>query len=495
MRKFFLALAVMALLAAALLTPSYLWYCRTKGVIPAWVRLAGLDINGATTQEVSAALAQGLDEPLAVYFDDQRLLLRPQTIGFQADIEGMLADAKRYDTPDNLLRYLVWRGIGRAMPPMNIPLRYTVDQVTLDNWLADVALSHNRAPRRPQPVLSTLSISPGQPGLELDLETSRERVIAALARPEDRTVRLALRESPAPAIDMKVLEELLTARLEQFPGIASVFLQHVPSGDEIAINAEVAYAGMSTMKILILGELYRKLDQPPGIETTKLITETMSQSGNFTANLLLRIIGDGDSDAGVRTLNQSLRKLGLKNSFMATPYDRKYATPPRVVTEANSKSSLDTHPDPYIQTTPRDIALGLEMLVSCSRGGGTLLAAYGNQYTPAECQQALDFIALNEVHALTAEGVPEDTQMIHKHGYAADTHGDVAAIWGPDGPYVLSVFLYRPPWLEWDLSRATMRDVSQAVWNYFSGAYQTSSADAGSEGAPAGGVELDASAG
>jgi hypothetical protein len=167
---------------------------------------------------------------------------------------------------------------------------------------------------------------------------------------------------------------------------------------------------------------------------------------------------------------------------MATPYDRKYATPPRVVTEANSRRDLNTQPDPYIQTTPRDIASGLEMLVSCSRGGGTLLAAYGDRYTPAECQQGLEFIALNEVDALIAEGVPDGTKVIHKHGYAADTHGDVAAIWGPDGPYVLSIFLYRPPWLEWDLSRATMRDVSQAVWNYFSTVAQGGAAGAASGG-------------
>jgi beta-lactamase class A len=467
MRKFLLALGVLAVLVAAVLTPSYLWYRRTAGIVPPWVRLAGLDINGASAQEIAAALVQRLDEPLAVYFDDQRIVLRPEEVGLRIDVEGMLAEAKQHDTPGNLLRYLVGRGIGRPLTPMDVPLRYAVDKAALDNWLADVALTHNSAPQRPQPVVSTLSISPGQPGLELDLAPSRERVIAALANLEDRNVRLALRETPPPAIDMTALQELLADRLKEFPGIASVFLHHVPSGQEVAINADVAYAGMSTMKILILSELYRKLDQPPGIETTKLITETMSLSGNFTANLLLRIIGDDDPDAGVRTLNQSLRKLGLKNTFMATPYDRKYATPPRVVTEANSRKDLNTNPDPYIQTTPRDIGLGLEMLVSCSQGGGTLLAAYGSQYTPAECQQALDFISLNEVNALIAEGVPEGTKVIHKHGYAADTHGDVAAIWGPDGPYVLSVFLYRPPWLEWDLSRATMRDISQAVWNYF----------------------------
>jgi beta-lactamase class A len=441
-------------------------------------------MHGASSQEVANALAQRVDEPLAVYFDTQRVLLRPETIGFRADVEGMLAEARQYDTPGYLLRYLIGRGIRQPLTPVNVPLRYAVDQASLDNWLAEVAHSYNRPPQRPQPIVSSLSISPGRPGLELDPVLSRERVIAALADLEDRTVRLALRETPAPPIDMKALEELLAARLEQFPGIASVFLHHVPTGNEIAINADVAYAGMSTMKILILSELYRTLNQPPNIETTKLVTETMSQSGNFTANLLLRIIGDGTSDAGVQILNQSLRKLGLKNSFMATPYDRKYATPPHVVTQANSRSDLNTHPDPYIQTTPRDIGLGLEMLVSCSRGGGTLLAAYGEQYTPGECQQALDFIALNEVSALIAEGVPAGTKVIHKHGYAADTHGDVAGIWGPAGPYVLSVFLYRPPWLEWDLSRATMRDVSQAVWNYFSLTKGGDSQRADSRGVP-----------
>ncbi len=46
-------------------------------------------------------------------------------------------------------------------------------------------------------------------------------------------------------------------------------------------------------------------------------------SGNFTANLMLGKIGDGDWDVGVRRMNQALHRLGMKNTFMATPYDRK----------------------------------------------------------------------------------------------------------------------------------------------------------------------------
>ena len=91
MRKFLIALAATAVLAAGLLTPSYLWYRRTAGVVPAWVRLAGLDINGASAQEVADALAQRLAEPLAVYFDDQLDLLdgiAELTTGASVNFEG-----------------------------------------------------------------------------------------------------------------------------------------------------------------------------------------------------------------------------------------------------------------------------------------------------------------------------------------------------------------------------------------------------------------------
>jgi beta-lactamase class A len=179
------------------------------------------------------------------------------------------------------------------------------------------------------------------------------------------------------------------------------------------------------------------------------------------------IAGDGSPDAGVQILNESLRKLGLRNTFMATPYDREYKSPPRVVTEANSRTDLTTEPDPYMQTTPRDMGAMLAMLVECSEGKGALLAAYPDQYRPEECQEALDFMALNEVSELLVGGLPEGAKAVHKHGYVPDTHGDVAAIWGPQGPYVLSVFLYSPGWLMWDLSNPTMQDLSRATWQYF----------------------------
>jgi len=467
MRKLLITLGILVVLGAALLTPSYLRHRQNAGVAPPGVRLAGMELNGASEEEVAAGLNRLFEEPVSVYYGDHRIILRPQMVGFQVDVAAMLAEAQTYDTPFNLVRALVGQALDRPPAPVDVPLRYSFNRDAVDNWLADIASRYDRPPLPPQPILATLSIAPGQPGQQLDLIASRERVIAALTDPQTRSANLIFRETLPPPVSMTALGELLQARVDQFPGIASLFLHDISTGEEIAINADVAYAGMSTLKIIILSEVYRKLDAAPDPEVSRLISETMAVSGNYTANLLLGVIDAGDPNEGVRILNASLRKLGLKNTFMATPYDRKLPTPPHVVTEANSRTDLNTQPDPYMQTTPRDIGLMLTMLVECSQGGGTLLAAYPNQYTPAECQQALDYISLNEVKALLTSGAPEGTRVIHKHGYVGDTHGDAAAFWGPAGPYVLSVFLYRPTWLEWAISDSTMRELSQAVWNYF----------------------------
>ena len=67
-------------------------------------------------------------------------------------------------------------------------------------------------------------------------------------------------ESPAQPIDMKAPGALLKARLDEFPGIDSVYLYYLPTGEEIALNADVVYAGTSTFKIPILEQVYRVLD-------------------------------------------------------------------------------------------------------------------------------------------------------------------------------------------------------------------------------------------
>jgi beta-lactamase class A len=469
MRKLFFILLTLIIIAGVLLAPSYLRYQKTRGAVPPGVQLGGLDFGSADAKSVMDALNRQFAEPVEVYYADQRILLRPQMFGFQVDASVMLAEAQVQETPGHLLRLWLGEALNRPPAPVEVPLRYKLDRDRMDSWLEDIASRYDRAPIQATALATDSGISPGKPGWQLDLPASRVRVITALTDPHTRTANLVVHETAPPPVDMKLLAEVLQARSAQFPGVVGIFLHHIPSGEELAINGDTAYSGMGTMKLVILEELFRKLSAPPDPQTNALISETVSMAGTRSANELLAIIGENDAAAGVKTLNASMHKLGLQSTFMAAPYDE---VGHRVVTPANTRTEFDTQPDPYIQTTPREIGMMMQMLTECEQGGGTLLAAYTAQITQAGCQQLLNYLKLNEVTALILSGLPQGTRAVHRHGYTNDTEGDVATIWGPTGPYVLSIFLYKPSWLEWDFASETMGDLSRIVWSYFTLASQ-----------------------
>lgn len=478
MRTLLILLLLLLIAAAVLLGPSAYAFYQSQGPLPGGVTLGGMQPEGETPEDVARSLYDRFQQPVAVYYDSQRIILRPGDVDFQVDVNGMVAEAVPFGQGIGFWRPFLREVFDQPARPVEIALKASYDEQKLADWLGQVAAEHDTAPRPPYgvalapgtPFTSTFMFQAGQPGLQLEPTLSAQRVVEALSSPTERQAHLVLVEVPPPAPTIEELEKLLIARTDRFPGFVSVFIRPVNGNEEVSIDPEVAFAGMSVMKIPIMMELYRSvLDQPPDVETTKLLTSTMGLSGNFTANLLLRLIGGGEIGnewQGATRVTETLQGLGLQNTFMATPYDtermlRTYTTP------ANSRTDYNTQPDSHMQTTAKDIALILEWIVQCSEGGGTLLAALPEQLTPDECSQMLEFMALNRKHILLETGVPEGTRYVHKHGFVDDSHGDVAAFWSPAGPYIVSLFIYKPGWVEWELSSSIMADVSKAAWDYF----------------------------
>ncbi len=466
MRGFSRLLLIAAAVAAFFLFAQARRFSQAQGAVPAGVTLGGVAVSGQTVDEVAAALTAAFQQPVAVYYGEQRVLLRPESIGFKVDARAMLAEAEQYRGGWHFVAAFLGALAGRPTPVADVPLRYTLDEAALSRWLTDLAARYDRPPRPPQGLLATLSFSPGEPGLQLDVKASLPIVRRALAATGERRADLVLVKKPAPPPTIAVLGELLKAQAEEFPGVASIFVRDVARGEEVGVEPEIAFAGMSTMKIPILVETYRHLDGPPDAEMTKLLTETISLSGNFTANLLLAFIGQGSAERGARAVSDTLRRLGLHNTFMVAPYDWKQPVK-APSTPANSRRDITTYPDPSMQTTAKDMALLMEMILQCSEGQGALLAAFPDELTPAECQEMIALLESDRLGALIQAGVPATARVAHKHGFIDDSHGDVAIIWGPQGPYVLSIFLYRPKWLEWELSNGTMQAIAKATWAYF----------------------------
>jgi len=447
-------------------------YVNYRALVPPGTEIAGLNVGGLPEDQARSVIEQAFGSPIILNYEDEVIKLYPHRVEFRLQESALWAELARRRAETSFLTGFGTFLLGEDPPPLAVSVEGRFNEAKLSQFLRDVAQEHDRGMLSPQVDLETLSFSPGRPARQLDVAASLPRVAAALNSASRRTADLVIVEGVAPPPpDISLLEQVIAWRVQDFAGIVGVFCKNLETGEELALNGDVAYAGMSILKVPIMIETYRWLNREPDVETAKLLRETMITSGNFTANLLLRQIGlrqagQDSAYAGVEVLNQSLHRLGLQNTFMATPYDTE-ELPRRIVTPANSRTDLTTYPDPYMQTTPFDAGRILEMVYQLAQGGGTLMAAYPDQFTAEEGQAMIDLMAQNHEAILLEGGLPTGSVLAHKHGYVADTHADAAIVLTSDVDFVLVVFIYyEEGWLG-QLSLPIFADIATATYNYF----------------------------
>lgn len=270
--------------------------------------------------------------------------------------------------------------------------------------------------------------------------------------------------------DLRHLASRFDAFLDEQENIlASYSVIDLTTGQLITRNGDLAISGTSMVKIPILVETYRALDDAPSAAETRLITETATLSGNYTANLLLELIaGQPDAFAGAQIVTQAMRRLGLYNTFIAVPYDEE----PRAqymatyVTPANQQTEPTTDPDSSMQTTTQDMVRLLQMIYECSRDVPALETSNGRSVLAAECAAIIEVMTQNRIEAFIEEGVPAGVPVAHKHGWVGDTHGDAGLVLA-EQPYVLVVALHRPGWLEWADSTVMIAELARLAYAHF----------------------------
>jgi beta-lactamase class A len=425
-------------------------------------------VGGKWEDEALGLLGEAFSEPVKLNYLDNSLLLHPQDVGFQLKADRMLEEVNKLKAETDFWQGFADYVLSEEPQPVNIPLQANHNEEQLRDFLTSIAKEYDHPLQEPYVNPSTLALVTGWPEQRLDIEASLLLVAGALNSATDREVDLVVNLGRPPRErGLWMMEQVIQGIMANFPGFYSIYIKDLATGEEFADDADVAYAGMSILKIAIMMEAYRHLDGPPDLDTTKILSETMTLSGNFTANLLLRYtIGDGDAYEGVRRLNETMKLIGLANTFMATPYDED-VLPQHIRTAANQRTDVNTNPDPFMQTTPQDIGRLLEMIYQCAHGGGTLIAAYPDELTPDECQAMLDVMSQNHIGALIEAGVAEGTPVAHKHGWVGDSHGDAGIVFTPGGDYVLCVYLYHKDWLEWEVSSPLIARISEATYKYF----------------------------
>lgn len=458
-------------IAALFLAYQGLLFYQAQDKMPPGTQIAGVDVAGLTAEQAKDAIVQTYYAPVELHHRDQQVTLDPAEVGFIIDVDGMVAEADALRVPEEPAIAFLEFVVGRALEPIVIDLSATHDRDALRAQLDMLAAFMDQPATGPRFVEQTRSFVMGEDGYVTDVEASLTAVEDALYQPDKRAADLTVVDESARPFDISLLEDLIQEEIEGFGGMGSIFVMDLATGEEVSINADVALSGLSVVKIAIVLETYRALDNEPNSDQRKLIDETFINSGNYSANLLLDIVaGEDNAYLGVDILTESMERLGLVNTFIVTPYEEPNR-PNRttMTTPANSRVDINTYPDPTMQTTAEDMGTLLSMIYHCSQGGGTLLAVYPGELTPAECQDILDVMALNVEGNLIRFGVPDGVKVSHKHGWAGNTHGDAGIVFSEGGDYVVVTYLTDPStdWLIHDTSFPILREVSRTVYNFF----------------------------
>ncbi len=478
-------ISVFLLLFAVILTALQIaTFSRLHAAFPNGMTIAGVPVSGLDRQQAAQRLLEAYNIPIELQYNDQNIHLDPSIVGFELDLESMLAAADLQRT-----RTSFWEAFwdylwGRVPLPADIPLRASYSELRLRTYLDDeIAPRYDQPATPPIPIPGTVNFQPGLLGTALDIDRAILPVENALRSTHQRTVSLPLRRTLPPKPSFDNLEILLkqTIDLAEFDGLVGFYFLNLENaqeihfaylnGENIPVNPDVSFTTASIIKIAILTSVYRRLDDIPDPETVNLIEKMIIESGNETADWLMqRII---DSYRAPLIVTDDLQSLGLENTFMAghfylgAPLLERYETP------ANQRDDINTEPDPYNQTTPSDIGMLLEDLYLCAEsGGGSLVAVFPGDFSKEECQAMISYLTKNKMPSLLEAGIPDGTQIAHKHGWVTNNGvinliGDAGIIFTPGGDYVLAIFIYHPEQLIWDSASNLFGQLSRAVYNFY----------------------------
>lgn len=475
--SFFFLIAAVILLTIQLIT-----FSRSQASFSPQMVIGGVPVGGLNRQEAAERLLEVYSTPVELLHNADIIHLNPANIGFELNLESMLAEADLQRTTEsfwgNFWNYL-W---GAQISSQDVPLDGSFSEPLLRSYLQqEVSGRYDSPPSPARPVPGTLNFELGEPGTTIDIDEAIFDIGNALRSPEQRTVFLPLQQSAASRPSLGNLQILLqqTMDLAGYDGLAGIYLLDLQTAQElhfiyqnrenISPNPDVAFTAASIIKIPIMVSAFSRLGTDIDAQASKLLEDMIILSGNDPADWLMEQFID--LNRGPLEVTADMQALGLENTFLAGHFRLGSELMARFDTPANSRPDVNTDPDTYNQTTLSDMGMLLSDIYQCAEtGGGTLLAVFPTEITQAECKQMIDLLAQNFLGSLITAGLPEGTRLAHKHGWdqgIINTIGDAGIVFSPSGDYVLVIFFYHPVQLVWDPISALIADLSEAIYNYY----------------------------
>jgi hypothetical protein len=460
-------------------------YSRQRNNYPAGMNIAGVPAGGLTPAEASQRLLEVYTSPIEMKYNNAVIHIEPAVVGFQPDIETMLAAADLSRMGNSF-----WGGFwdylwNRTPPETSIPLSAKISEERLREYLQnEIASRYDLPPAPAVPIPGGTSFVAGQPGQTLDVDRAVLLISDALRSPTNRSVALTFTRSSAARPTIETLSILLKQIIDvsEFDGLIGFYMMDLQTGQEIhfainnkqeiSVEPDIAFTASSTIKVAIVASYLINRGSNLDPATTEIISRVLGKSDNSATDLVLRAI---EPVTGPLVVTKDMKAIGLNSTFINGFFF--LGAPPlsvRPVTPGNSRTDVSTDPDPYSQTTPSEMGSLLADIYQCTQNsGGALIAAFPDKVSPATCQLLIDFMAQDKLGSLIQGGVPDGTLVPHKHGYVPASDGvihdtsDAGIVYTPGGNFVLSIYTYHPVQNIWDITNPLIGNLTKAVYNYF----------------------------
>ena len=450
-------------------------------VFPDDLKIGLIPVGRLTPTTAQEKIYQIYKSPITLKIENATIAFYPEDYFDQNNLDLALEKVSQpclQLTPWNKFWNYIWNKQVEGFE--SITLEIDVDEEGIHQYISDQIINRYTEPSFPALALpGTTQFSTGKNGNSIENDLLAASLIEEIRKPEDKVIEIPLIVIRNEAPDISQIEYLLNDQIKNanFDGIVEIYLKNLNSGDFIqfatqngsTVPADIAFTAASTMKIPIMVSSLKREGWPIDDLVSGWLERMIIYSENDPADRLMERI---NPVRGPLVVTDDLQELGLQNTFISGYFFLGAPLLDVVSTPSNTRSDINLDPDLYNQTTTSDIGNLLSETYDCAMHENGKLVQNSVQTLDAEkCKLMIGILSQNQIGALIEAGLPESTQIAHKHGWSEESDGllhtvsDVAIIFGPEYDFVLSIFVYSPNQLFFDDANYLIAKLAQTAFN------------------------------
>jgi len=481
-KSIFLGLALICFISAFFLGfLNYRIAQKQTCIFPNDLKIGPIDVGGLTPKTAREKIDQIYENPITLMVEDTTIVFFPEDFFDQGILDLVLEKVSQpcsQFTPWNKFWKSIWNKQVEGFESVN--LDFEIDEEGLHQYINNQIINRYTEPASPALALpGTTQFSTGKNGTSIDGDALLALLKEEIQKPEGKVIEIPFIAINNEAPDISQIDYLLNDQIKNanFDGIVEIYLKNLNSGEYLQfatqngniVPADIAFTAASTMKIPIMVSSLKREGWPIDDLVSGWLERMIIYSENDPADRLMERI---NPVRGPLVVTDDLQELGLQNTFISGYFFLGAPLLEIVSTSSNTRTDLNLDPDQYNQTTTSDVGNLLSEIYDCAMNNNGKLVQNSTQTLNAEkCKLMIEILSQNQIGALIEAGLPESTQIAHKHGWSEESDGllhtvsDVAIIFGPESDFVLSIFVYSPNQLFFDDANYLIAKLAQTAFN------------------------------